>query len=269
MCKGDEFEGAAVKREFCPKCGQVLARDTAPDPESCPACGIVFAKYRAHLAALAQGDVPIKTARRVAHEPVSSRLADLFCISSDEVILSHFIGKSLVFLGLLLWGAYFALSGWRSNVAGMSFLHLINLPFHEFGHVLFRPFGEWLMFLGGSLFQCLLPVLLGGVFLLREKQVFSASVCLWWAGQNLVDIAPYIGDARAMALSLVGEYSEEVADMREFRHDWHNILDRVGLLRWDGGLASLSHSLGSLLMLAALIGMAWYLYQYFQQIRVA
>lgn len=163
-------------------------------------------------------------------------------------------GELAIWAGLLLWGAHFSFSHWQSNLAGQSFLHMINLPFHEFGHILFRPFGEWLQFLGGSLFQCLLPLLLMGVFLFREKQRFAAAVCLWWAGENLLDVAPYIGDARDMQLSLVGEYSEEIADMREFRHDWHNILGRIGLLAWDHRLATFAHWSGALVMLLAL---AW------------
>jgi hypothetical protein len=32
---------------------------------------------------------------------------------------------------------------------------VINLPFHEAGHILFSPFGDFLMTLGGSLTQVL------------------------------------------------------------------------------------------------------------------
>ncbi|MDR3419241.1 MAG: hypothetical protein P4L83_23940 [Nevskia sp.] len=151
----------------------------------------------------------------------------------------------------VVWGLWFILQPWNSLAIGQSFLHRANLPFHEFGHVLFRPFGQWFMFLGGSLFQCLLPLLLAGYFVFRQRQPFSASVCLWWCGQNFIDLAPYIGDARLMALPLTGEWSDEIAAVREFRHDWHNILAPLGWLPYDHALARLSKTVGTVLMVLA------------------
>ncbi len=37
-----------------------------------------------------------------------------------------------------------------ATFAGASFLHLINLPLHEAGHVFFAPFGDFMTSLGGS-----------------------------------------------------------------------------------------------------------------------
>ena len=171
------------------------------------------------------------------------------------------IAYVLLYLVFMLWGvrliAYDAMSG---DIGG-SFMHHIDLPFHEFGHVLFRPFGEWLMFMGGSLFQCALPLILGAVFLWREQNPFPASMCLWWAGENLLDLAPYIGDARAMDLPLVGEWGEEAVDLRILRHDWHNILEPMGMLAWDHRLAALAHTAGTLLMALAWIWGGWWLWQ--------
>ena len=46
-----------------------------------------------------------------------------------------------------------------------SFWHLVNLPFHEAGHILFRPFGRLMTSLGGSITQLLMPLicLAGGI----------------------------------------------------------------------------------------------------------
>jgi hypothetical protein len=172
-----------------------------------------------------------------------------------------------LYLVFLLWGIRLIAYDPIGGDIGHSFLHNINLPFHEFGHVLFRPFGEWLTFLGGSLFQCLLPVILGGVFLVRERNPFPATLCLWWAGENLLDLAPYIGDARAMDLPLVGEWSEEVAELRILRHDWHNLLEPMGMLAWDHRLAVLAHVAGALLMVLAWIWGGWWLWQARKQLR--
>jgi hypothetical protein len=35
-----------------------------------------------------------------------------------------------------------------------SLIHLPMVPIHEFGHILFRPFGEFMTLLGGSRSRC-------------------------------------------------------------------------------------------------------------------
>ncbi len=184
----------------------------------------------------------------------------------EDLTREALMAYACLYLFFLAWGlrliAYDCLGG---DIGG-SFMHNINLPFHEFGHLLFRPFGQWLMFLGGSLFQFLLPLLLGGVFLLREGKPFPATLCLWWAGENLLDLAPYIGDARTMDLPLVGEWNEELAELRILRHDWHNILEPMGLLAWDHRLAVFAHAIGALLMVLAWAWGGWWLWHARRQV---
>ena len=52
--------------------------------------------------------------------------------------------------------------------------------------------------LSGSLTQIAIP-LLCLVALARHGDRFGASVALWWTGESLLDLAPYIADARAGA----------------------------------------------------------------------
>ena len=99
-----------------------------------------------------------------------------------------------------------------------------------------------MMFLGGSLFQVMLPFMLAGAFLIINKDGFAASVCLWWTGQSLMDLAPYIGDARALRLPLLGGGTgADVPGM----HDWANILRRLGWLDYDQQIASGVNLVGS------------------------
>ena len=79
-----------------------------------------------------------------------------------------------------------------------SFLHLPDLIFHEAGHVLFAPFGQFMTVLGGSLLQVLIPIIAGVAFF-RQEQPFNVAIMAWWAGQNFVDLAPDIADARSLA----------------------------------------------------------------------
>lgn len=134
---------------------------------------------------------------------------------------------------------------------GGSFLHLVNLPFHEAGHILFSPFGPFMMSLGGSLLQVLVPIVCAAAFV-RRADVFAACICAWWAGQNLVDLGPYIADARALQIVLLGgKTGAEVEG-----HDWEAILGTVGWLHRDRQLGMAAHVTGSVVMIASLIAAA-------------
>lgn len=131
-----------------------------------------------------------------------------------------------------------------------SFMHLVHLPFHEAGHVLSMPFGRFVMVLGGSLFQILVPLLCGGVFLLRNRDPYAASVTAWWTGQSFMDLAPYVADARSLTLPLLGGRTGAEVE----GHDWEYLLSVVGLSAQDVLLGRAAFVLGAGLMLAAL---AW------------
>ena len=238
--------------EPCPKCGHQRQEGEPGAVGECPRCGVIHDKYRAHQARFAATTRLAASDDPAWPEPSSARQlwSAVWALPERDEPL-QFYAELAVYALIVAWGLWFIFQPWDSEAIGESFLHRVNLPFHEFGHVLFRPFGQWLMFLGGSLFQCLLPLLPAGYFLFWQRQPFSAAVCLWWCGQNFIDLAPYIGDARAMALPLVGEWSDEVVSLRSLRHDWHNILEPLGWLPYDHRLALISKTIGSLIMLLA------------------
>lgn len=126
-----------------------------------------------------------------------------------------------------------------------TFIHWANLIFHEAGHVIFMPFWEFMMILGWSLFQCLLPASLIFVFLYQDqKSLIGAQFALWWTGQNMTDVALYISDANARSLPLIGGMSEDA-------HDWGNILTMLDLLAYDHTLALIVHFTWIILMIFA------------------
>jgi hypothetical protein len=131
-----------------------------------------------------------------------------------------------------------------------SFLHNIDLVFHEAGHVLFMPFGEFLTVLGGSLMQLIVPVVVSVVLLFEKRDPFGAALALWWIGQNLLDLAPYIGDARSLQLILLGGVTG--ADAPGY-HDWENILRDLGLLQFDRRIALVAALTGRVLMALAIL----------------
>ena len=67
----------------------------------------------------------------------------------------RFWGRAALYAFLFVWGWRFILSSVAGNYVAASFLHMVNLPFHEAGHVFFGPFGDFPRALGGTLGQLL------------------------------------------------------------------------------------------------------------------
>lgn len=128
----------------------------------------------------------------------------------------------------------------------MDFLHQINLGFHEWGHFIMIPFWDFLHILGGSLFQCLTPMIFALYFYFKENARFSTAMCLWWMGENFTDVAIYIADARTRSLPLIG-------DMWPESHDWYNLLSMMDMLQYDDAIALISHYTGMMIMFWAII----------------
>jgi hypothetical protein len=83
--------------------------------------------------------------------------------------------------------------------------------------------------------------------LLRQHDAFGAAVCVWWAGQNLLDLAPDIADARAPARA-AGR-----TDRRGSRGARLGVLGELGWLRFDRLLGLGAHRLGLVFMAGALV----------------
>jgi hypothetical protein len=235
----------------CPKCNF----DQPDNRIECSKCGIVFAKYLSIKNQASDKSVvipPLDLTKEVNSHSSKTKayLKDLFFHINPEFGIYHFIGRAFVLLVIIIWGLKFILSSIESNYSGNSFMHLVNLPFHEAGHIFFRIFGQFMMILGGSLTQCLAPLICLLTFLVKTKDPFAASVSLWWLGENLIDIAPYINDARALKLILLGGVTGR--DVEDY-HDWEFILRKLGLLEYDHLMAQIAHMIGSLLMIVAFV----------------
>jgi hypothetical protein len=81
-----------------------------------------------------------------------------------------------------------------------------------------------------------------GVHFLRRGRRFEAAICAVWFGENLLYTARYLGDARAMALPMVGG---EI-------HDWNWLLTRWGLLDQCETLARAVHLAGIVVVIGAI-----------------
>jgi len=79
----------------------------------------------------------------------------------------------------------------------------VNLLIHEAGHFVFRPFGEFMMIAGGSLFQVIMPALFVAYFLYLTK-FYSAALVLFWVGESILNVSVYAGDSLAFATAFAG-----------------------------------------------------------------
>jgi len=136
--------------------------------------------------------------------------------------------------------------GLGSGARAAGFLDLVNLAFHEAGHLFLTPFGETMQFLGGTLGQLAVPAGLVVYFLAVKRQPFAAAVCAWWIGESLINIAAYMADARDLALPLVGGG----------HHDWNTLFYTFGLLSEESvRFVSTSTRVTGLIVMIA--GLAW------------
>ena len=199
----------------------------------------------------------------------------MFPSSSDEVdptgATSSSVGSSdsprtlqsyarLALAAVLAWLAWVA---FRDELGYIPLLSDIDLAIHEFGHMLFMPFGiqflgSTMMILGGSLTQVAFPLLFFGYFLRkqddgRRRDLFAAMVCLWWSGINLLSVAIYCADSRAGQLMLIDGSTGQESD----GHDWNNLLTRWGLLEHDTAIARWMRAIAALVCVASLVVAFW------------
>ena len=115
---------------------------------------------------------------------------------------------------------------------------------HEFGHLFWAPFGEWMGAAGGSLTQLLVPI--GAAALVwRGRDWFGVAVCGLFIATSLAELSWYIADARTEMLDLVS-FSEEGAI-----HDWNYLLGSVGRLDSDLAFARFARLLAWIVLLCS------------------
>ncbi|MGH7604540.1 MAG: hypothetical protein ACRENK_11160 [Gemmatimonadaceae bacterium] len=161
---------------------------------------------------------------------------------------------------LLAWLAWIA---FHNEYGYIPLLSDVDLAIHEFGHMLFMPFGiqflgNTMMILGGSLTQVAFPLIFFGYFLRKHDDaprhdVFAAMVCLWWSGTNLLSVAIYCADSRAGKLMLLDGLTGQESN----GHDWYNLLSRWGLLEHDTEIARWMRMIAWLMCVGSIAIAVW------------
>jgi hypothetical protein len=226
----------------CPKCGYKPAQPL-PSSAACPACGIYFFKWDPS----AQAPVLSEPDDGASAGGDDGFIAGLFS-PLENMDAMTFYGRCIAFVLLAVWSWFLFGYDYRDGEIGGSFMHDILLPIHEAGHVLFRPFGEFMMILGGSLFQLLFPLAIGIAFIVKNRDNFGAAIGFWWAGVSMVDLSPYIYDALHPQLVLIGGGTGA-----DGPHDWIYLLIRLGQIGNAQHWGAFTHVCGGLLMLGALV----------------
>lgn len=248
----------------CPKCHHKRKPEETTGPDICPACGIIFSKWmKQQFASPEKHHTEIKTDSSTTG--LINIICDLLFFVEDKVNPFVFYGRVLVFITIVVWGWQFLNMDFVVHPAeiGNSFMHRINLVFHEAGHILFMPFGWFMTKLGGTLGQLLMPIVVMLVFLFKNKNNFGASVGLWWLGQSFMDCAPYIDDAKHQQLVLLGGVTG--ADKPGF-HDWNNILSEFDRIEAHREIATIFDNSGRLLMILAFAWGTYLLYKQFKNL---
>jgi len=125
----------------------------------------------------------------------------------------------------------------------------VNLLIHEAGHIVFRPFGEFMMIAGGSLFQIIMPLLFVGYFAYHRK-FYSAALVLFWVGESILNVSVYAADSLALQLPLLGG--------SDSMHDWNYLLSSLNLLPATAKVAGTIRVLGTLTVIGAGVGSFWF-----------
>ena len=233
----------ASVRALCAGCLGSFPRQALASVGDSSLCESCSARTAPHVAG--ELAAPIGAAIHQPAETESGLLADMraWCGRASWI-------PRLPLLLLLGWWAlnYARDVTYRPIIAGL------NFGIHEFGHVLFGPLGMFLAIAGGTITQCLAPVI-AGVMFLRQRDYFAVAFAIGWLATNCFDVAVYLADATAQVLPLLGLGSGEPI------HDWNWLLRRSGLLGSEATLATLLRVVGGTLFALAIGLGSWLLVQ--------
>jgi len=224
----------------CPKCNHAPLPADQAAPAECPACGVILAKAGHRLARPREADLAA-----AARCGAGSMLWHV----PERVDATAFKVRVGLLVAFALWGLRLCWMDYRDGEMMSSFIHGPLLVFHEAGHVIFGLFGEWVRVLGGTLGQLLMPAILAGALLCKNRDPFGAAIGLWLLGVSVMDVAPYMYDAWEPRLTLLGGGTGN-----DSFHDWIYLFDSVNQLHHAQRIGGITHAAGAAIVL---LGIAW------------
>lgn len=216
-----------------------------PTDGQCPACGIYFHKWVAAQKASAD-DTPVRLSAAQPLTDVALTYWQRYCTTllmpQSNMRRDAFYGRCAALLFMVAMGWHMAAADYR--IYDILLVSYTLIPVHEVGHVLMLPFGGFLEAFGGTLFQEAMPLAIGVAFIVKNRDNFSAAVCLWWSGSGLIHSAAYAYSA----------LDEQMVPSEVGGHDWVAILEYLGQLHRAHQWGFVVHKLAVLVMS---IGVIW------------
>lgn len=151
----------------------------------------------------------------------------------------------------ILLSIYFLWIAWDPMQG--SFLDNVDLPIHEFGHLLFRILGEFIGIAGGSIFQVIFPAVFVGYFV-WQRSFYSAAIVSLWVGQSILNVWVYAADAVVMQLVLTSGSTGAEGSF----HDWNYMLTHFGLLGSTKTVAGIIRFIGTSTIIIASVFSVYY-----------
>jgi hypothetical protein len=144
----------------------------------------------------------------------------------------------------IVWILYFL---WvASNPSSWSFFDNLDLAIHETGHLVFRPFGEFMSIAGGSIFQIAFPATFIGYFI-WQKSYYSAAIIAVWIGQSILNVYVYANDSIVMQLPLTSGMTGSEGGF----HDWNYLLTELNLIHKTQTVAKIIRFTGTLVIIVS------------------
>lgn len=137
-----------------------------------------------------------------------------------------------------------AMQSFYAPPLSLRFVDMINLFIHEAGHFFTRPFGMFIYILGGSIMQCLLPLVT--LIVVGRQNIAFAPYAGFWLGENFVNVSYYIRDAPYKQLKLIAA---------GLIHDWNWLLGNNA----DAAeaLGVVVYAIGMIICVASCIAIVW------------
>jgi len=150
---------------------------------------------------------------------------------------------------ILIWGLLAMSSDILIGYTGMvSFGHSVFFGLGMYGAAAallsVKPPNLWLALAYGLVAAAVVSAFVA--YFARTKQRYAAAVTMTWVGVNLLNVARYIGDARAQNLPLLGG--------EDSIHDWWYLLINWDLLPRDTVIARWVHFFGVVAFLTSMLG---------------
>jgi hypothetical protein len=176
-------------------------------------------------------------------------------------------------IGMVMWARIaltlvllpLATSAFHSEYGYVPLIGDINLAVHEFGHMLFMPFGwaflgQTMVVAGGAVTQIAFPAVFVAYFLFSRthRDIHAATVALWWVAINVLDVAIYAGDARAGKLQLINGLTGQDDDSG---HDFQYLFRQWGVMKKDTLYAGRLRALAAFMVFISITVGLWAAWQ--------